>query len=223
MASIEPADVVVGVLEEAGVDLHLALEHRLELVGHVVPRRDLVVAGGQLGVGGDDAELLLAGEGRARAARPSRRRTRPGTCRPTPRARGAARGSPRREVDEERLVGHERLLLADPADRAVGEVLGEVVALLGRRGRLDRGRALVQRRVPLVVLAADEAVERLEPAAARRPRVERAHRRGLPHRHLVALAELRRRVAVELQRHRQRRLRVRPQRAVARAPRSRSR
>ena len=38
-----PADVVVGVLEEPRVHLHLALEHRLELVGHVVPRRDLGV------------------------------------------------------------------------------------------------------------------------------------------------------------------------------------
>ena len=55
--------MVVGVLEEAGVDLHLAGEHRLEGVGHVVPRRDLVGPGGQLGVGGNHAELLLAGEG----------------------------------------------------------------------------------------------------------------------------------------------------------------
>ena len=130
-------------------------------------------------------------------------------------------GRARREVDEERLVRHQRLLLADPADRPVGQVLGEVVALLGRRRRLDRRRAVVQRRIPLVVLAADEPVERLEPAAARRPRVERAHRRRLPHRHLVALAELRRRVAVQLQRHRQRRLGVRPQRAVARRRRRR--
>ena len=38
----EPADVVVGVLEEPGVDLHLAGEHRLEVVGHVVPCGDLV-------------------------------------------------------------------------------------------------------------------------------------------------------------------------------------
>ena len=42
----QTADVVVGVLEEAGVDLHLAREHRLELVGHVVPGRDHVVPGG---------------------------------------------------------------------------------------------------------------------------------------------------------------------------------
>ena len=124
--------------------------------------------------------------------------------------------APGREVDEERLVRHQRLLLADPADAVVGQVLGEVIALLGRRRRLDRRRAVVQGRVPLVVLAADEPVELLEPAPAGRPRVERPHRRRLPHRHLVALAELRRRVAVQLQRHRQRRLGVRAQRAVAR-------
>ena len=46
----QPADVEVGVLEEPGVDLHLPREHRLELLRHVVPGRDLVVAGGQLGV-----------------------------------------------------------------------------------------------------------------------------------------------------------------------------
>ncbi len=120
------------------------------------------------------------------------------------------------EVHEERTVGHQSLLLADPADGVVGEVLGEVVALLGRRGRLDGRRPVVQRRLVLVVLAADEAVERLEAATGRGPCVERAHRRRLPHRHLVALAELGGRVAVQLQRHRQRRLRVRPHRAVAR-------
>ena len=46
----DPADVVVGVLQEPGEHLHLAGQHRLELVGHVVPGRDLGVAGGQLGV-----------------------------------------------------------------------------------------------------------------------------------------------------------------------------
>ena len=37
-----------------------------------------------------------------------------------------------REVHEERLVGHQRLLLADPLIALFGHVLGEVVALLGR-------------------------------------------------------------------------------------------
>jgi hypothetical protein len=44
----QPPDVVVGVLEEAGVDLHLAREHRLELVGHVLPGWDLLVPRRQL-------------------------------------------------------------------------------------------------------------------------------------------------------------------------------
>ena len=52
----------------------------------------------------------------------------------------------------------------------------------------------------LVGLAADEAVEVLEAATAGRPAVERPRRAGLPDRHLVALAELGGRVAVELER-----------------------
>ena len=118
------------------------------------------------------------------------------------------------EVHEERLVGHERLLLARPLDRLVGHVLGEVVALLRRLLRLHRRRALVDGRVVLVRLTADEAVEVLEAAAAGRPRVERAHRARLPDRHLVALAELRRRVAVQQQRLRQRRAGVGANRVV---------
>jgi hypothetical protein len=59
----EPADMVVGVLQEPGVDLHLPGQHRLEVGGHVVPGRDLGRPDGQLGVLGDDAQLLLAGEG----------------------------------------------------------------------------------------------------------------------------------------------------------------
>ena len=122
----------------------------------------------------------------------------------------------RREVDEERFVRQQRLLLARPGDELVRQVFGQVVALGGRLGRLDRRRALVQRRIPLVVLAADEAVEVLEPAAARRPRVERSRRARLPDRNLVALAELRGRISVELERQRQRRLRVGQHRALAR-------
>jgi hypothetical protein len=81
------------------------------------------------------------------------------SCSPveTDRARG--------EVDEERLVGHQRLLLARPLDYLDRQVLGEVVALLGRLLWLDGRRSCVDCRVPLVGLAADEAVEVLETAA----------------------------------------------------------
>ncbi len=65
-------------------------------------------------------------------------------------------------------------------------------------------------------LAADEAVEVFEAAAAGRPGVERAGRTGLPHRHLVALAELGRGVAVQFQRPGDRRGGVGQDRAIAR-------
>ena len=121
------------------------------------------------------------------------------------------------------LSGISAFCWRDPVDRLVGHVLDEVVALFGRLRRLDRRRALVERRVPLVGLAADEAVEIFEAAAAGRPLVERPDRARLPHRHFVALAELRRRVAVELQGLGERRRVVRQHRACSPAPTSRSR
>lgn len=51
------------------------------------------------------------------------------------------------EVGKERAVRHEGLLLADPVDRMIGQILCEVVALLGCRRRLNRGGSVVQRRV----------------------------------------------------------------------------
>ena len=212
-----PAHVMVGVLHERGVDFHLALEHRLQPGIHVVPRRNLLVPRRQLRVGGDQAELLLLREGDLALLVPAVRELALVLLDPllghvVRRVRGA-----RCEVDEERLVGQQRLLLARPGDELVGQVFGQVVALGRRLRRLDRRRAFIERRIPLVVLAADEAVEVLEPSAAGRPRVERTGRARLPHRHLVALAELRGRVAIELEGQRERRLGVGQHRALARS------
>src|SRR5215510_11315173 len=52
-------------------------------------------------------------------------------------------GGTRREVDEERFIGYERLLLRDPSHRLVGHVRHEVVAFFRRLPRLDRHGALV--------------------------------------------------------------------------------
>ena len=120
----------------------------------------------------------------------------------------------RREIHHERLVRHQHLLLAHPGDGAIGQVLGQRIALLGRFGRLHGGRAFIEAGKVLVRLAADEAVKMFE-ARAGRPLVERSHGRDLPERHLVALAELRRRIAVELQDLRQRRLLLGPDAVVA--------
>ena len=119
-----------------------------------------------------------------------------------------------REIHEERLVGHERLLLAHPPDRLVRHVLGEVIAFLRRLLGLDRRGAVVDRRIPLVGLAAEKAVEVLESAAASGPLVHRAERTRFPDRDLVALAELRRRVTIELEGHGERRLVLRQHRGV---------
>jgi hypothetical protein len=80
---------------------------------------------------------------------------------------GGVRGAGR-EIDEERLVGHQRLLLVHPLDRLVRQVLGEVVALLRGPVGLDRNRVAIRRGRPLVSLGTDEPVEVLEPAAAGR-------------------------------------------------------
>ena len=212
----QPPDLEVRVLQEAGVHLHLTREDRLQLSRHVVPRGNLLVAGSQLAVRRHDAELLLAGQDLLTQSIPPvieatlvlRRPLSGHVVRRVGRTGGV--------VDEERLVRHERLLLAHPPDRPVGHVLAEVIPLLRRPLRLDRARALVDRGVVLVGLPADEPVEVLEPSTTGRPRIERAHRAGLPHRHLMALAELRRRVAIQPQRLRQRSARVRAQRVVAR-------
>src|SRR5207249_3402430 len=122
-------------------------------------------------------------------------------------------GGTRGEIHEERLVRRQRALLADPGDRLVGHVLGEVIAVFGLLGLLDWYRALVDGRVPLVGLPTEEPVEVLE-AASRRPIVVGAHGAGVPDRDLVTLAELGGVVAVELEDLRQRRRRLGPQRVV---------
>ena len=167
-------------------------------------------------MGRDDTEPLLAGD-RASAERVPA--VIEGALVPRgPLWRDVVRGvrGPGRPVDEEGLVGHERLLLADPPDRAIGHVLGEVVALLGRPIGLDRHGVLVDGGRVLVGLAADEAVEVLEPVARRRPPIERAHRARLPDRDLVAFPEMRGGVAVELERLGERRHAAWPERVIAR-------
>jgi hypothetical protein len=168
----------------------------------------------QLRVGRDDAELLLPREHLLAQRVPALVETALVLVGPLERNMVRRVRRPGGEVDEERPVGRERALLADPTDRAVGHVLGEVVALLRCLRGLDRRRPLPQRRVVLVRLATDEPEEVLEAAATRGPGVERPHRARLPHRYLVALPELRGRVAVQLQHLGERRHRLRADRRV---------
>src|SRR5208282_5620430 len=67
---------------------------------------------------------------------------------------------------KERLVGSQRLLLANPLDRLGRHVTGEVVALLGLLIGLDGRRSFPDCRKPLVRLTADKAIEVFKPATA---------------------------------------------------------
>ena len=121
------SDVVVGILREAGVDLHLTGVERLQLLGHVVPCREGGIARCQLRVGGDDAELLLAREGLLPKRVPALVEltlvlVRPG-CGDVMRRVAA----PGREVHEERLVGILCPNPMDPLDGLVRHGVGEVV------------------------------------------------------------------------------------------------
>ena len=174
------------------------------------------MARGELAVRRDDAQLLLPGDGLFAQLVPALVELALVLVGPLLGHVVRRVGRAGREIDEEGLVGRQRLLLRDPGHRLVGHVRHEVVALFRRLFRLDRRGALVQRRIPLVRLAADEAIEVLEAAAARGPCVERPDRARLPHRHFVAFAELRRGVAIELQGPRQRRDGIGQHRAVAR-------
>ena len=213
---VQAAHVVIGELEEARIDLHLPAQHRLERLRHVVPARHVRRPRGELGICRDHAQRFLAGEGLLAQRIPAGVELALVLVGPFPghmvRGMGRAGG----EVAEERLVRRKGLLLLDPADGLVRHVLHQVVALLGRLRRRDRGGTLDQRGIPLVRLAADEAVEVLEAATTRRPLVEGADRARLPHRHLVAFAELRGVVAIELERLGQRRDGIGQHRGVAR-------
>ena len=211
----EPAEMVVGVLEKRRVDFHLAGEDRPHVLRRLVPGRNFVRPRRENGVGRDDAQLLLARERFLAQLVPALVELALVLLDPVLRHVVRRVAGARREIHEERLVGHQRLLLARPLDRLVRHVFGEVVALFRGFLGLDWDRAFVDRRVPLVGLAADEAVEVLEAAAAGWPLIERPHRAGFPDGHFMALAELRRRVAIELERHGERRLVLRQHRRVA--------
>ena len=108
---------------------------------------------------------------------------------------------PRREVNEERFVRRDRLLVLDPRRRLVRHVGHEVVVGIVRQ--LDRSNPVEEIRRPLVGFAADEAVELVE-SLPRRPAVEWPRDAGFPSGGFVPFAERSRAVAVQAQHLRQR-------------------
>ncbi len=215
-----PADVVVGVLGVARVDLHLARIERLERVGDVVPRRECRVARREFCVGRDHAKLLLSGERLLAERVPALIELPLVLVGPSLRdvvRRVAAAG---RVVDEERLLRVLRPNAVQPLDRLVGHRIGEVVrivlvviALVGPDDLL----VLCQHRVPLARASAEDPVEVVEAPPAG-PAVEGACVALLPVRRQMPLAERRGRITVVSKNPRQRRTVARQDRRVSREP-----
>ena len=105
----------------------------------------------------------------------------------------------RREIEEERLVGSDLLQVGDEADRLVGKIGGQVIALFRRLRRLDLMIVVDEVGIILMRVAAQEPVIALEPAAER-PAVIGAGGADLLGRRQVPLADAISRVAL-LQEH----------------------
>ena len=184
----QAADVVVGVLQEPGKDLHHAGVELLLLGRERVPLGHVGVVAGEFGVRRDDAQLFLAGKGLLAIGLPAIVELAlvlvgPFLAHVMRRVHG-----PGAEVHEEGLVGRHLFGVGDEADGLVHQVLGDVIALLRRLGRLHLVVVVDQFRVVLVGLAAEKAVVALK-AAAQRPAVVGAGRRDLVGRGQVPLAD----------------------------------
>ena len=193
---------MVGVHEEGGIDVRLADEHLLLVRGELIPLlQQLVRPGGELGVRRDHAQLLLVGEDLLPEFVPAlveqvqiRGFLDPCRRRMVRRMRAA-----RHVIDEERLLRTQRINLVHVGDGLVRHRGNEIVAGVPLEG-IDVGRVAGQvRRLPLVGVAAHEAVEVIE-AHADGPLVEGPDGGGrLEGRRVVVLAEPRGAVAVVLQ------------------------
>src|SRR5262245_35226163 len=92
-------------------------------------------------------------------------------------------------VSEKRAVGCACLLFADPCDRLIGQIFGQVIAFFGFPGGVYARRSVKQNGCKVVHLAAYEAVELLK-AASGWPAIEWSRNAQLPRGSLVALAEI---------------------------------
>ncbi len=194
----DPSDLVVGVLGEAGEDLGHAREEPLFLVGERVPRPDVVVRRiRSLGHRVERRELGAFGHD-ALLDHPAERPLAVGLVAVVelalvlvgPLRRDVMRRviGPRAEPGEPGPRRSRNLDVADHLDRVVRQILGEVVALLRLVRLVDQAVVLDQRRIPVVRLAPEEAVEAI-PALVERPVRLRRAGVGLLDRHVVVLAD----------------------------------
>ncbi len=160
----QPAEVVVGVAQEAREHLHHPRRQAACLGRQRRPIRHVRVVARQLGVSRQDAELLLAGERLLAVGVPTVVELAGVAVGPLLGHVVRRVGRPEAQVQVEGFVGVDLAKVRDELDRLVDEVLRQVVALLGRLRWLDRVVVVDELGVPLARVAAQEAVEALETA-----------------------------------------------------------
>ena len=213
----QPAEMVIGVRQEAGVDLHEPGVQLASVRRQARPVGDIGVLSRQLGVGRHHTQFELLGQG-ALAVRI------PAVVERTLVAVGPFLADVMRrvhrteaQVQVERLVRIDLLGVGDELHRPVDQVLSEVVALLGRLRRLDLVVVVHQIGIPLAGVTTEETVETLE-ATTQRPPVVRAGRGLLVAGRQVPLADHERVVTVADQHLRQHPVLERHHPVVARVP-----
>jgi hypothetical protein len=184
--------MMISVLHEPCVNFHLAFQNRFELRVHGFPRWNLGVTLRQLGGWWNHAQLFLFLKCDLPLLIPAVRKLPLVLVSPLLWNMMGGVCSAGREVDEERLIRHECLLLTNPRDSLVRKVLIQSIALFRGFWRFDGDGPVVESRIPLVGLPGYETVEVFEAASAGWPVVERAEGGCLPHWNLVTFTELRR-------------------------------
>jgi hypothetical protein len=96
------------------------------------------------------------------------------------------------DIEEEGFVRRQGFLLPHPVHRPGGYAVGEVIAILWQGRWIDGGGAVVERGIVLVGFPSDEPIKRPNTTAPRRPASKGPHGAGLPDRHPLAFAKLRR-------------------------------
>ena len=108
------------------------------------------------------------------------------------------------QVEKERPLGHQRFGVANETYRAVDDILGHVIALFDRAGRIDEVIVGGQLGIELIGFSLQEAVVAIE-SALQRPVVQRTRRGAFRHRRQMPLSGGERRVTVVAQNLGQRR------------------
>ena len=190
----DPPDVVIAIGQTSSIDFHHVGVELLLVGAQGIPSRNFLGSFGEFRAGGNHAERDLARERFFPHLVPTLVELPLELGDPFLRRMMRCVAQTGRVVGEERFFRRERVLLFNPRDGVVGEVCVQVILRVVRR-RLDGMGAVEDGRMPLVGVAADEAVEILE-AQTGRPEVERPGLAGLPIGHVMVLPEPRRVVAI---------------------------